>query len=170
MDLFVSPALVLDVAFDDILVCVLSHRVHVETARPEVTAPEDLLHCGMMIEDVLGCQTLDDLGDARWSEDRNALQEKVDMICIRSDLDESDFIPLLDGQTNLFQCSLDGVGKGLFPVFHGTNQVVEKESFVVTLVDVLTHALRVHLREPTPHATCEVSRNDVFQVLSLHYL
>ena len=160
MDLFVLAALVLDIAFDDIFVCVLSHRIHVKATRPEVPAPEDLLHCWMMVKDVLGRQALDDLSDARWSEDRNALQEKVHVICIRSDLDESDFIPLLDGQTDLFQCSFDGFGKGFFFVFHGTNQVVEEKSFIVTFVDVFTHPMRVHLRGRTPHATCEVSRND----------
>ena len=64
MDLFVLAALVLDVAFDDMLISILSHGVHVEATRPEVPAPEHLLHVGVMVEDVLGRKALDDLGDA----------------------------------------------------------------------------------------------------------
>ena len=61
MDLFVPPSLILHVSFDDFFVGVLPHRVHVEAACPEVASPEDFLDVGMLIEDVLGREALDDL-------------------------------------------------------------------------------------------------------------
>ena len=82
------------------------------------------------------------------------------MILIGADLDEPDFVAFLDFKANVFQCSLYRFGKGFFSVFHGTNQVVEKECFVVALGDVFAHPKRVHLRAGTPHSECEVSRNE----------
>ena len=64
MDLCVPPALALNVAFDDVFVCVLAYGVHVEATGPEMPSPENLLHLGMMVEDVLGRETLDDLCQA----------------------------------------------------------------------------------------------------------
>ena len=82
------------------------------------------------------------------------------MIDVCADLDETKFVAFLDFPAYILEGTLHPFGKGLFPVFHGTDQVVEKESFVVTLVDVFAHPMRVHLRAGTPHATCEVSRNE----------
>ena len=64
MDLCIPPSLTLHVALDHFFVGILTDRVHVEAARPEVPAPEDLLDLGTGIEDVFGGETLHDLGDA----------------------------------------------------------------------------------------------------------
>ena len=64
VDLCVPPALMLDVPFDDVLVGILAHRVHVEATRPEVATPEDVLHLGVVLKDVLGGEAFDDLNDA----------------------------------------------------------------------------------------------------------
>lgn len=64
MDLLVPPALILNVAFDDVFVGVLPNRVHVEAARPEVSSPEHFLHLRMVVKDVFGRETLDDLRNA----------------------------------------------------------------------------------------------------------
>lgn len=81
------------------------------------------------------------------------------MILVGADFDKTDFVAFLDFKADILQCSLDRFGKGLFPIFHGTDQVIEEKRLVVTLGDVFAHPKRLHLREPTPHATCEVLRN-----------
>ena len=64
VDLFVLHTLVLDIAFDDVFVGVLTDGVHVEAARPEVSSPEELFDCGMMRKDMLGCEAFYDLNNA----------------------------------------------------------------------------------------------------------
>ena len=82
------------------------------------------------------------------------------MIHVCPDFDKAKFVAGLDFQADLFQGFFHGFGKGFSSVFHRTDQVVEEEGFVMALADVITHPMMLHLREPTPHATCEVSRNE----------
>ena len=158
MNLSVSPPLVLHVTFDDLFVGILPYGVHVEPARPEVPAPEEALDLGVMIEDMFGGETLDDLRNARGGEERDTLEEKVDMVFIRADLDEADFVALLDVEADILESLFDWFGKGFSSVLHRADQVIEKEGFVVTFVDVFAHPSRLHLRASTPHATCEESQ------------
>jgi len=89
------------------------------------------------------------------------------MILIGADFDKPDFVAFLDFEADVLQCSLDRFGKGLFPIFHGTDQVIEEKRLVMTLGDVFAHPKRLHLREPTPHATCEVLRNKLWYSISV---
>lgn len=125
MNLLVPPALIVDVAFDDIFVGILPDGVHVETTGPKIPSPEKFLGLRIPIEDMLGREALDDFRNGCRREHRNALKEEMYMVTVCSDLDEADFISLLNAQTHLPQCMLDGCGKGLFPVFHRTDEVVE---------------------------------------------
>lgn len=79
------------------------------------------------------------------------------MIPVRSDLDEPDFIALLDAQANVLERSFDRFGKGFSPVLHRTDQVVEKQGLVVTFVDVFTHSPMLSPKAWTPHSECEES-------------
>ena len=160
MDLLVPPSLILHIALDDVLVGVLANGVHVEATRPEMASPEKSLDCRMILENVFGCEALDGLRDAAGREYGNALEQKVHMILVSANLDKTNFVALLDLLANVFQSTLDRFGKGFFPVFHGTDQVVEKQRLIVMLGDVFAHPTMLHLREPTPHSECGVSRND----------
>ena len=164
VDLSVLFSLVLDVSLDDLLVGILAYRVHIETTGPEVATPEKLLDCRVFVEDVFGGETFDDLNNFGWGKDRNALDEEMDMIHVCPDFDKAKFVAGLDFQADLFQGFFHGFGKGFSSVFHRTDQVVEEEGFVMALADVITHPMMLHLREPTPHATCEVSRNETRDV------
>ena len=63
MDLFVLLSLILDITLDDLLVGILTHGVHVETTRPEVSAPEHLFDLGVMFKDVFRGETFCNLND-----------------------------------------------------------------------------------------------------------
>ena len=102
MDLCVLLSLPLHVAYDDIFIGVLAHRVHVEATRPEVPSPEDFPGLRMFVEDVLGGEAFDDLNNFGWGENRDALDGEMHMVQISPDLDEPDLIPLLDAETDLF--------------------------------------------------------------------
>ena len=47
------------------------------------------------------------------------------MILVSTDLDEPDFISLLDTQADLFESTPDGLSKGFSSVFDRTDQVVK---------------------------------------------
>ena len=160
LELSVLHALALDIALDHIFIGVLPYGVHVETTRPEMPSPEELFDCGVGLEDMFGCEAFYNLRYARGGEEWDALEEEVDVVAIRTDFDEPYLVALLDLLAHLCESMNDGFGKGFFPVFHGTDQMVEQESFVMALVDVMTHRQRLHLRGPTPHSECEVSRNE----------
>ena len=159
MDLFVLTALIVDVPLDDFLVGVLPDRVHVKPTGPEVTAPENLLHLGMRIEDVLCREMFDGPNHAGGGEGGNGLEKKVDMILVCANFDEPDFVALLDCETDVFECLFHGSSQRFCSVLHRTDQVVQQERFVVALVNMITHHGSLHLRVASPHATCGVSRN-----------
>lgn len=62
MDLAVCAALLMDILSDYFLISILAHGIYVESARPELPAPEHLLDFGMGAEDLLCGDTLDRLG------------------------------------------------------------------------------------------------------------
>ena len=96
MDLFVLHSLLLDIALDHFFIRILTHCVHVETTRPEVATPQNLLHFWVVLEDVLRSETFDNLDNFGRREDGDTLDEKMDVILICSDLDEAKFVPLLN--------------------------------------------------------------------------
>ena len=124
IDSFVLLSLILNIALDDIFVGILPNRVHVETARPEVPSPQEFPDLGVFVEDVSCRESLHNLGNARWREGRNTLEQEMHMILICPDFDETDLKALLNLKTHLFERPLCGFCKSFSPVFHGTDQVV----------------------------------------------
>ena len=169
MNLSVLFSLILDVALDDFFIRILTNCVHVKATGPEITSPENFLDLRVRLEDMLGREALGNLCDLAWRKNRDTLNEKMHMIQICSDLDETDFIASLDTETHVFKRSLDRFSKSFFPVFHRTNQVIQKQCSVVALGDVFTHPKMLHLREPTPHSECEVFRNERMPPQTLHF-
>ena len=88
------------------------------------------------------------------------MKEEIDVVEVCTNLDEPDFITLLNFKTNILESLFNWRSQDFFPVFHRTCQMIQKQCFIVAFEDVVTHPRMLHLREPTPHATCEVSRND----------
>ena len=148
MNLLVDHALVLDVAPDHLFVRILSNRVHVVAARPEIATPEHLFDLRVGLKDMFGCEAFRDLCNLCWGENRSALDEEMDVIKIRPNLYEPKFVALLNFQTDLFQCLFHWFCQSFFPVLHRTHQVVEQKRPVVAFGDVLTHPMMVHLKEP----------------------
>ena len=103
MEKLILHPLVLDIALDDLFVGVLAYGVHVEATRPKGATPQKFFYFWMVVEDMFCRETFDDLDDLGGREDGDALDEEMHMILIGANLDESQFIPLLNLETHLFK-------------------------------------------------------------------
>ena len=82
---FVFP-LVLKVFFYYLLIRILAHRIHIISARPKLTAPKQPLDLGMKPENLLRRDALDSSDYLFRSISRNALDQKMHMASIYTDL------------------------------------------------------------------------------------
>ena len=139
MDLPVCAALFMNVLSDHFLVTVLTDGVRVIPARPELSTPEHLLDCGMTAEDLLCSNALDGLNDCRRRHHGNALDEKMDMVFIRPDLDEMDLVSFPYSHADLFERHLHFFRKDLSSVLGRTDDVVEKQGLVMPFEYMFAH-------------------------------
>jgi hypothetical protein len=137
MNLFVLLSLVLYVFFDCFLVSVSANGVHVKPTGPEMASPEDFLDLGMQTKHFFGGNGLRCFYNLGWCHHGHGLDEEMDMIFVRSDLDVIKFVALFDFIANVLEGLFVILRKDLPAVFGGANQVVEKKSDVMTLVNVL---------------------------------
>jgi hypothetical protein len=139
MNLPVCTALLLNIFFNHFLITVLAYRVRVVSARPELTAPEHLLHFGVYAKDFLCRDALDDLDNCLWGHHGDTLNEKVDMVFICPNLHEMDLMSFPDPRTYLLQSIFDVFRKDLPSVLRRADDVVEQEGLVVSLENMFAH-------------------------------
>ena len=139
MDLLVCAALLMNVLSDHFLITVLTDGVRVIPARPELSTPEHLLDFGMTAEDLLCGNALDGLNDGRGRHHGDALDEKMDMVFIRPDLDEMDLVSFSYSHAHSFERYLHFFRKDLSSVLGRTDNVVEKQRLVMPFEDMFAH-------------------------------
>ena len=106
MNLPVCTALFMNILSDHFLITVLTDGVRVISARPELSTPQHLLDFGMTAKDLLCSDALDGLNDGRGRHHGDALDEKMDMVFIRPDLDEMDLVSFPYSHADLFEAYL----------------------------------------------------------------
>jgi len=139
MDLPVRAALLMNVLSDHFLVTVLTDGICVIPARPELSTPEHLLDFGMTSEDLLCSDALDGLNDCRGRHHGDALDEKMDMVFIRSDLDEMNLVSFSYPHAHIFERYLHLFRKNLSSVLSRTDDVVEKQGLVMPFEYMFAH-------------------------------
>ena len=139
MDLPVCAPLFMNVLSDHFLVTVLTDGIRVIPARPELSAPEHLLDFGMTPEDLLCGNALDGLNDCRGRHPGDALDEKMDMVFIRPNLDEMDLVSFSYSHAHLFGRYLHSFRKDLSSVLGRTDDVVEKQGLVMPFEHMFAH-------------------------------
>ena len=133
-----------DVAADDILAAVTTDRVDVVAARPERAAPELLLDGRHAQEYLTGGDALDRLDDLLRRVGRDRLDQKVDMVAVRPDLQERDLVAVADVKADPPQDRLHLLGDDGAAVLRGADRVVQQGRDVMTLVDVFAHTSTVY--------------------------
>jgi hypothetical protein len=98
----VFVALILDVSAYHRLVAVFAHRACEVTVRPEFAAPQLLLDLRAPAEDLSRRQTLQHLNESRHAVGRHRLNEKMNMILVRPDLQKLHLVALRNLKAYLF--------------------------------------------------------------------
>ena len=93
----------------------------------------------MTAKDLLCSDALDGLNDGRERHHGDALDEKVDMVFIRPDLDEMHLVSFSYSHAHLFERHLHFFRKDLPPVLGRTDDVVEKQGLVMPFEDMFAH-------------------------------
>ena len=127
LESFVLLALILYVALDCFLVAVLTHRINVVAAGPELASPENLRDLRVKREELSCSETFDYLDDLFWRLHGNSLNEEVHMILVCSNFNEPDLIRNLNLSTHFLEGLLNCFCENLLSELCRTNEVVEKQ-------------------------------------------
>lgn len=141
MDWPVCAALLMNILSDYFLIPILADGVGIESARPELSAPEHFLDFGVAAEDFLRGDALDGLNYRCRRHHGDALDEKMDVVFIRPDLDEMYLMAFSYPHTDIFERHLHCFRKDLSSVLGWTYNMVEKQSLVMAFENMFTHTL-----------------------------
>ena len=103
----------------------LTHCTDIRTVAPELTAPQFLLHAGHTRKNFAGRDALDHAHDFSRAIAGYALDEKMDMVSIRTDFEKFDFVALGDIQADCFQDLIHFFTEDDSSVFSRTHDMVE---------------------------------------------
>ena len=139
MDLMVGATLFTHIFLNYLFIAILTYRIHVISARPEFSTPELFPYFRVKSEDLFCGNTLYDLHNHPWRKNRDALDEKMDVVFIGTNLNEMDLKAFPYSYTYLLQRILYLFGEYPSPVLRGTHDVVKQQRFIVSLEDMLAH-------------------------------
>ncbi len=96
-------SLILEVFLYNLLICVLSDSIHIIPTCPKLAAPKQPFHFGMEPENFLRRDTLDRTDYIFRSIGRDTLNQKMNVIAIKTYLQKMDVVTLLYPNTNLLE-------------------------------------------------------------------
>jgi len=133
------PPLRRNVPLDLTLAPVAADRADVVPIRPELPAPQVLLHGRHPAEHLASRQTLDDSDQLGRTVRRDRLHEKVHVIPVRPNLEERNLIPRGNLQADVPEHLVDLRREHRPPVLGRTDDMVQEDGHIVAAADVLTH-------------------------------
>jgi len=139
INLLILPTLAFDIVGYHFFITISSNCVDIVAARPKVTAPQQFLHLRMLLENLSPCNTFYRLHNVFWTHHWYTLYQKMHMVFINSNLYKMYFIPFIYPNTYVFQCFSNVFCKNLSPVFYRADDVIEKETLIMSFVDMFTH-------------------------------
>ena len=139
MNLMIGAALLPNIFFDHFLITVLTYRVGIISTRPEFPTPEFFLHFRVKPEDFFCGNALYDLHNSLWGKNRDALDKKMNMVFVSSDLNKMHLVSFTDTHTNFFEYIFHFFRKDLFSILCRTHHMIKEKGLVVPLKDMFTH-------------------------------
>ena len=112
----------------------LTDRVHEVTLPPKLPAPELLLHFGTSFENFTRYDTLDHRDNFCYAVRGNALNQKMNVVLVGTDLQKPNLVPLFNLPARLRQSLVDRIGDHYPTVFRTADQMVQKHRYVLALV------------------------------------
>ena len=138
--IFLFPTLFSDVVPEVFFISMTANRVDEESFRPELSSPQLLFDFRNTFKNLPRCYTFHNLAEPSRTERWNRLKQKMNMIRIRSDFNETDLISLTYLQTNLFQLGINLFIENNPAIFGRTDQMIQQYRNIVLFVDKCTHA------------------------------
>jgi len=145
-------SLILEIFLDHFLISILSYGVHIVTACPKFSAPKQPFYLGMKPKNLFCRNTFNStdylFGGIRWY----TLNQKMDVVSIKSNLQKMNFISLFYLQADLFKRYRNLIIQYIPPIFDRTNKMIKKQTLVMTFMDMFTHNHKYKYLYATPEA------------------
>lgn len=109
------------------------------TTRPELTTPKHLFDFWMKSKNLFRSNSFDSSDDFLRRIHDIALNQKMNMIFIKTNLQKMNFLTLLYFQANLLESQRNSSTQYFPTIFNRTNRMIQKQAFVMTLVDMFVH-------------------------------
>ena len=121
----------------------LADRACKISIRPESPSPQLLFHLGATLEDLFRRYAFEHRYDLRHAVPWHRLHQKMNVVFVRTYLQELDLVSLLYPKAHFLQNLLNIIVKYHPPVLRWKYQVVQQRRNVVTLVYVVTHPPKI---------------------------
>jgi len=106
----------------------------------------------MKPENFFGGYTLYRTDNFLWRIHWNTLYQKMNVVTIEPNLQKMNFVSLLYSKANFFQCIGNRITQYISSILDRTNKMIQKQTLVVALMDMLTHIHKSTYLYATPEA------------------
>ncbi len=148
-------SLVLEVFLYNLLIRILPDRIDIIPARPKFATPKQVLHLRMKPENLLRRNALDRSDYLFRSIQRNTLNQKMNMVAIKTNLQKMNIVAFLYIKANLLERSGNRFVKNSSPIFDRANKMIKQKTLVMTLVNMFTHNHKNTYQYATPRQSLE---------------
>ena len=148
-------SLVLEVFLYNLLVLVLPDRTDIIPASPKFAAPKQFLYLWMELENFLSRNALYRSDYLFRSIRRNTLNEKMNVVAVKTDLQKMNIVTFLYTKTNLLERCGNRFIKNSSPIFDRTNKMIKQQTLIMTLVNMFTHNHKNTYHYATPRQSLE---------------
>jgi hypothetical protein len=147
LDVFLLSPLGRNVALDFLFASLTTDGADVVSVGPELSAPKGLLDLGHPGEHLSRSDALDGPHDLGGAVGRYRLDEEMDVIFVGTDFEEYHLIPVCDLHADRLEQFIHLRGKDRSSVLCWTNEMVEQDRYIVTSMDMFTHASEYIIRK-----------------------
>ena len=124
--IFFFKSLVTNILRNSRLVSKFADSINKIPISPEFSTPKFYFHLRILFEYLFGrdaFQHCDDLGRTHLG---NRLNQKMNMVIVRTNLHKMNLIPFLNFHANFFQCFINCFAKHNPPIFGWTNKMIQQ--------------------------------------------
>ncbi len=131
--------LFMDILLNYTFIRILTNRVNIIPITPKLTAPKLMLHFWMQPKQFSCRNTFYYLSYLFRGHHWNTLNQKVNVILIRANLNKIYFKPFFNVFAHFNQTLFHFLCQNASPIFYRTNQMIQQQTFVMTLINMFAH-------------------------------
>ena len=148
--IFLFTTLITNIVRNTRLISKFTHRVHKISICPKFTTPQFLFHFRMFPKNFSCCDTFQHRDDLGCTHLGNRLNQKMDMILIRANLQKMNLVSFFNFQTNRLQCLINCFAEHYFTIFGRAYKMIQQYRYIVRFMYVFafTHTYKVKIFTP----------------------